>query len=279
MFRFMFCYGVIQFTSVLLLYRHHLELADNQYLWIDLGLVFPYTILMPTLRAKSRLSPGRPESNLLSTAMAFSVIGTTIVLASFQVACMEWLLSSGSRVNDGSVDIHCNIESTQSFLFSNFQYVAVAFSLSQNYGLYRSPLWNNPALSLMICFGFIICTIFLLFPEADAKHIFCLEDMPSSTRWTIWLIALCNTLAVVIYERFFVHHKSLDEEPREVRELREVLNDIEEDPEKHGNGCKVYEERLIADAWLPDTRIQRPAYSIVETHSAPIWAAMADLEL
>jgi len=38
MFKYMFCYGVIQFTSVIVLYKMVLELADYQYLWADLGM-------------------------------------------------------------------------------------------------------------------------------------------------------------------------------------------------------------------------------------------------
>lgn len=38
MFKYIFCYGVIQFTSVIVLYKMVLELADYQYLWADLGM-------------------------------------------------------------------------------------------------------------------------------------------------------------------------------------------------------------------------------------------------
>lgn len=37
MFKYMFLYGLIQFTGVIILYYLLLELTDTQYLWADLG--------------------------------------------------------------------------------------------------------------------------------------------------------------------------------------------------------------------------------------------------
>ena len=87
MFQYMFCYGVIQFTSVLVLYRSLLELADYQYLWADLGLVFPLVLTIPLMRSEPRLSRGRPEADLLAPAVWRSVIGLMTLIVVFQVPC------------------------------------------------------------------------------------------------------------------------------------------------------------------------------------------------
>jgi magnesium-transporting ATPase (P-type) len=88
MFQYMFCYGVIQFTSVLVLYRNALELADYQYLWADLGLVFPLVLTVPLMRAEPRLSRGRPAADLLSPNVWRSVLGLMVVIVCFQVGAL-----------------------------------------------------------------------------------------------------------------------------------------------------------------------------------------------
>ena len=94
MFQYMFCYGVIQFTSVLVLYRNLLELADYQYLWADLGMVFPLVLTIPLMRAEPRLSRGRPEADLLAPSVWRSIIGLMVIIVTFQVRSLTGALGS-----------------------------------------------------------------------------------------------------------------------------------------------------------------------------------------
>eukprot|EP00002_Diphylleia_rotans_P029645 TRINITY_DN6050_c0_g1_i2.p1 TRINITY_DN6050_c0_g1~~TRINITY_DN6050_c0_g1_i2.p1 ORF type:complete len:1443 (+),score=311.35 TRINITY_DN6050_c0_g1_i2:49-4377(+) len=157
MFRFMFCYGLIQFTSVVVLYRYILELGDYQYLWADLGLVFPLAIAMPMIKSRKTLSRGRPESDLVSATVFRSVFGFAVLIVGFQIFANEYLHTTSGYVEPtDDTDSIDNQDTTESFLFSNFQYSSVGLALSQSFGVFRQSLHVNPLLSLVLIAQFVM---------------------------------------------------------------------------------------------------------------------------
>ena len=84
-FKFMALYSMIQFASVVMLYDSFSNLSDNQFLWIDLILIFPLAIFMSYTKASKTLSPYMPTANLISFPVLSSVIGQIIIQFSFQV--------------------------------------------------------------------------------------------------------------------------------------------------------------------------------------------------
>lgn len=71
--------------------RLRLELFDNQYLLVDLGLVFPLVLLMPATHPRKELTHGRPEGNLLTFPILISVYGQSVFIMAFQVIAQVYL--------------------------------------------------------------------------------------------------------------------------------------------------------------------------------------------
>lgn len=62
-----------------------------QYLWADLGLVFPMVLFMPATKPRKELSRGRPESNLLAFPILLSVYGQSLFIILFQAMAQVYL--------------------------------------------------------------------------------------------------------------------------------------------------------------------------------------------
>jgi len=60
-FKFMACYSLIQFVSVLLLYSIGNTFGDLQFLWIDLVIILPLVFLMGRTEASSKLTRIKPR--------------------------------------------------------------------------------------------------------------------------------------------------------------------------------------------------------------------------
>lgn len=105
--------------------------------------------------------------------------------------------------------------SSSKFIFSNYSYILLALALCQTYGRFRVPIHKNILLLALMAVE-IAATIFLT-----------LVDMPLFDRWfqlrgaelsrsyrrTLMALGLANGLAFILYERYLIPHKSLDEDP------------------------------------------------------------------
>ncbi|KAL3682686.1 hypothetical protein R1sor_000708 [Riccia sorocarpa] len=223
MFKYMYFYALIQATSVMVLYKYQLELFEYQYLWADLGLVFPMVLFMPATKPRKELTRGKPESNLLAVPILISVYGQSCFIMLFQAIAQVYLQhqtwyenpndASRPRMPDeASFTLDHNQNSTVSFLFSSFQYISMAMALSQSFGMFRcSPLSNIPLIASMICL-FVLSSLFMLKPMAFSMKAFSLVDLSQHENFLywLWLLAVGNSLIFILYERYSVNHKSTE---------------------------------------------------------------------
>lgn len=72
-FKFIELYALIQFTSSTLLYTIGENLADYQFLYVDLVLLIPLSIFMGRTEAYSKLTPHLPSGTLISVPVITSV--------------------------------------------------------------------------------------------------------------------------------------------------------------------------------------------------------------
>ncbi|KAG6552584.1 hypothetical protein Mapa_005784 [Marchantia paleacea] len=226
MFKYMFFYGLIQATSVIVLYRLQQELFDNQYLWADLALVFPLVLFMPATHPRKELTRGKPESNLLAPPILVSVYGQSISIITFQVIAQVYLEQQSwyEKPNDENAelfDAKHNYNSTVSFLFASFQYVSMALTLSQSFGLFRNSVLSNIPLTATLICQFVLSSIFLLKPMQFAFDTFGLVDLSQHKDFIfgLWMLAVGNSLLFIVFERYAINHKSteldMSDTPRE----------------------------------------------------------------
>jgi len=138
--------------------------------------VFPLVLTMPLITAQKQLCRGRPESDLLAPSVFRSVFFLSALIVGFQVFASEmlhWQSFYKPPVDcedcSDATDSMFNVDTTNSYLFSSFQYIAVGAALSQSFGLFRQPLYHHFILCAVIL-GQFIWYVPLLQVIADLSH-------------------------------------------------------------------------------------------------------------
>ncbi|XP_056634533.1 polyamine-transporting ATPase 13A3-like isoform X1 [Diorhabda sublineata] len=162
-FKYMALYSLIQFFSVLILYKLHSELADYQFLFVDLIITTSLAITIGRQGPSDKLGPKRPMSSLVAAKNVIPLFLQIIVCASVQISAIFYLLTqswftpiSSNTVNETQV----SWENTVIFTVSCYQYIILAIVYSKGQP-YRERLITNfwflvSALSLIIFITWLI---------------------------------------------------------------------------------------------------------------------------
>jgi cation-transporting ATPase 13A2 len=74
-FKFIVLYALIESISVCILYRKGVNLSDNQYLYIDMVVLFPLSIFSSWTAASFTLTKDLPSHSLMKVPILISIIG------------------------------------------------------------------------------------------------------------------------------------------------------------------------------------------------------------
>ncbi|KAI9271989.1 hypothetical protein BY458DRAFT_509141 [Sporodiniella umbellata] len=203
-FKYMALYSIIQFTSVTLLYAFGSNLADFQFLYIDLFLILPIAVYMGYTAAWPQLHHKRPTASLMSKKVLTSLIGQIVITSSFQliaywtVHLQPWY--KAPVFDPDGENITC-FENTVLFLLSSFQYilVAVVFSVGPPY---RKPLWTNHRLIATLCVLVVLTCWFVLAPPDYVLNSLELEVIPLSFRIFIIFLGAINLGICLACEKY-----------------------------------------------------------------------------
>ena len=83
-FKFIELYSMIQFFSVTMLYLVGSNLSDNQFLYIDIGVLVPLCIFQCWTGAYHKLTKYLPQESLFSAPVMLSVLGSAFIQFWFQ---------------------------------------------------------------------------------------------------------------------------------------------------------------------------------------------------
>lgn len=78
-FKFIELYSMIQFFSVTILYLERSNLSDNQFMYIDIGVLVPLCIFQSWTGAYENLTPALPQESLFSPPVLVSVLGSAAI--------------------------------------------------------------------------------------------------------------------------------------------------------------------------------------------------------
>lgn len=189
-FKYMAVYPVVQLMSSCVSVYFHSQMADGQYLFDDIGLVFGLATLMLYTKPRTVLSNETPEKSLFSPVVLASFIGQIVINVSFTAMSLAYMRSQDwycdarlaqsnldhdylpldpslpFGVNypcyyiDPEVDVNyetvlSTYETTFPWLFSHFQYIISAIVLCLT-TRFRRPIWTNIYFSTWI----LIVTIY-----------------------------------------------------------------------------------------------------------------------
>ncbi|ODN02682.1 putative cation-transporting ATPase 13A3 [Orchesella cincta] len=240
-FKYMALYSMVQFASVLILYTNLTNLADLQFLWIDLVITCTVTIVMGRIQPVTTLVSKRPMASLVSFSNVFSILSQILVCVAVQFGALmmlksqRWFVPVQPTTGD-DLETLC-WESTTIFSVSSFQYLIVAVIYSKG-PPFRKSFYTNVEF-LLSCIVLTGCTAFLLvYPIGFVGRWFDLE-MPTletqSFRFILIMFPAINLVASFIFENFVSGSKIVKrlgkliwkQEPKSQYKL--LLNEIEND--------------------------------------------------
>ncbi|XP_077434192.1 polyamine-transporting ATPase 13A2 [Vanacampus margaritifer] len=167
LFRYMAVYSMIQFCSVLILYTVSTNLADLQFLFIDVVLVTLLAIVMGKGGPSEKLSPYRPPANLLalpvlgSLFLHISMMILGQLSALFITTSQDWYIPLNSTVF-GTSNLP-NMENTSVFSLSGFQYIFMAVVVTKGHP-HKKLLYHNVIFLCLLLVLFAVMTCLVLYP-------------------------------------------------------------------------------------------------------------------
>eukprot|EP00624_Nannochloropsis_granulata_P007002 evm.model.NODE_5774_length_13239_cov_27.488331.6 len=94
-------------------------------------------------------------------------------------------------------------------------YIFLAIALCQTYGLFRVPVYKNIVLSALVVVEIAASILLLVLDWPIFDHLFQVQgaELVPAYRHKLLVWGLLSGFAFVLYERYLVPHKSLDEDP------------------------------------------------------------------
>jgi cation-transporting ATPase 13A3/4/5 len=221
LFRFMALYSTIQFFAVILLYFVGTVLGNYQYLFQDLAVVFPCTVLMGMSPASAELTIKRPSGNLLSVRNLVTTLCHMCICFGFQFMVFYATFNEPTFVDLSTEEqVPLTWHTTTLYYLSNLQYLVMAALMClglpwkqahRNYQVgffllfvcFHPPHFNSLHAQFIgwYCLSLIFCLL-LLFAPHSSTFFFTVDevDLPGHLRSFIFGCAILNALLCTAFE-------------------------------------------------------------------------------
>uniref|UniRef100_A0A1I8ITS8 P-type phospholipid transporter n=1 Tax=Macrostomum lignano TaxID=282301 RepID=A0A1I8ITS8_9PLAT len=167
-FKFMACYSMCQFVSVLILYWIATNLTDNQFVYIDLFIITTLFVTFSYTAACESIAQEAPSHRLLSFVTCSSIALQCGIFVAFQTLAyfyVRWQSWFYPFVYDSNSDQMACYENTAVFLISVNQYIILAVVFSKSAPYRRSMLTNY---AFMINIAIVVgVNLFVIFAPTD----------------------------------------------------------------------------------------------------------------
>uniref|UniRef100_A0AC34Q1P0 Cation-transporting ATPase n=1 Tax=Panagrolaimus sp. JU765 TaxID=591449 RepID=A0AC34Q1P0_9BILA len=208
-FKYMAGYSLTQFITIMQLYWLNTNLADFQFLYIDLALITLVAVFFGYTPACEKLSRTPPPTRLLSVASMLSIIGQLFIIAAFQVftfiytSQQPWFIPYAVPTAVDEEDRR-SMQGTAIFCVSTFQYITLAIIYSKGYP-YRKPLYSNIPLCVTLLVLSLLSSWVVLMPTNFIISWFEFDPVPYFVdRLLLFMIGFLSGVCSYIYEVFFI---------------------------------------------------------------------------
>ncbi|XP_074655919.1 polyamine-transporting ATPase 13A3-like [Tubulanus polymorphus] len=219
-FKYIACYSLTQFVTVLILYWIGANLTDFEFLYIDLILLTSLSITFGRTAAYPFLSREPPLVSLFSSAPIISLIIQVSVQLLFQVITYYFVLAQPWYVPfvRNAEEEYASHENFSLFCVSSFQYITLAIVFSKGTPYRKSILTNYWFLANLVIL--IAFTAYLTIYPAEFFMSFIELLPPKSIEFRLLLVGIsaANFLASLILESFLVDNVRLRRKWRETKE-------------------------------------------------------------
>ncbi|XP_012941516.2 probable cation-transporting ATPase 13A3 [Aplysia californica] len=210
-FKYIACYSLTQFTSVLILYWIGANLTDYEFLYVDFFLVTSFSVTFSRTGPYKDLVKDRPLVSLLSPGPIISiVIQTMLVIAAqiyvfFNVREQPWFEPFVENEDD---DYQCH-ENAAVFLISAYQYCVLALTFSKG-APFRDRIYTNWWLLINTFVAFGVCIWITMYPTDPIAELLELKPFPSYSYRALYIgVAFIFFVASYISEKFVVDNEAL----------------------------------------------------------------------
>ncbi|KAI9326864.1 hypothetical protein BDR26DRAFT_826602 [Obelidium mucronatum] len=188
--------GLIQFSSVMILYTMYTNLGNNMFPYIDLVITVPVAIFMSESGPHDLLDPKRPTSSFASKKVMFSVVGQALIQAIMQYSIFFHVKSMPFYIEyqvDISDDNYRCYENTCVFLLSAFQYLFVA-AIYCDGAPYREDFWRNTRFIITITCLLAANLYLTLIPSESVLEYMDLITLPLEGKLYVLCFAALNLI-------------------------------------------------------------------------------------
>ncbi|KAK7494113.1 hypothetical protein BaRGS_00014586 [Batillaria attramentaria] len=212
-FKYMACYSLTQFCSVLILYWIGANLTDPEFLYTDLFLITTLFITFSRTAPYDQLAKQGPPISLVSPGPVLSIMTQMVIIIVPQVLVFlhiqqqPWFVPFVDNEED---DYVCH-ENAAVFLVSAYQYIILSVTFSKG-APFRKTIFSN----WLFLINLIVCTAvtiwITIYPTDEFAEIMELAQFPSiNYRALIVGVAAINFLLSVIVEMYIVDSTSIHE--------------------------------------------------------------------
>ncbi|XP_052278090.1 polyamine-transporting ATPase 13A3-like isoform X1 [Dreissena polymorpha] len=205
-FKYMACYSLTQFLSVLILYWISNNLTDFEFLYIDLILLTSLSVTFGRTHAYGKLHRVPPLVKLTSVAPVLSLILHIIIMLAVQVFFLFYIKQASwfvAFVIDPEDEYnYISYENMAIYVSSTYQYIILAIIFSKGKP-YRKSMFTNYAflVNLIIVFG--VTAWLNIYPTDAVAEFFELQMPPDVPYRFIFLgVGFINLLLCLLLETF-----------------------------------------------------------------------------
>ncbi|XGW32615.1 hypothetical protein V3C99_017286, partial [Haemonchus contortus] len=201
-FKYMAGYSLTQFSSIMLLYWISSNLADFQYLYIDLFLITLVALFFGNTPASDCLSSTPPPTRLLSLASVTSVCGQLFIMAITQfyvfvsTTWQPWFIPYAVPAGDEEEDMR-SMQGTALFCMTTLQYISLAIIYSKGEP-YRKPMFFNPQLCIILLVLTTVSLYITLWPPGFVISFLEYDPIPYFEN-RLFLVMVALICAVISY--------------------------------------------------------------------------------
>jgi magnesium-transporting ATPase (P-type) len=207
MFKYMACYSLLQYFTVICLYQINSNLGDYQFLFVDLFIILPTVLFMSRTEASRKLVRSKPPSSLISrsvfASLAWHLISAFIIQVCVMINVQQQQFYRPLATSPNTKDNIETYETTALFSINIFQTfgVALAYSISRPF---KKPLLTNKIYTVVLIILIVILSYLVLVPDSTTMWILQLVDMPIMYKVRLFIIGILYLCMSYIFERFFI---------------------------------------------------------------------------
>jgi magnesium-transporting ATPase (P-type) len=208
-FKYMACYSLTQFISVLILYWPGGNITDFEFLYVDLILITTFSITFSRTEPYHDLVSERPLVSLISVGPILAIVTQIMLVIAAQtfmfyhVMDQPWFVPYKDNPDN---NYRCQ-ENAAVFLMSAYQYIILAVTFSKG-APFRKSIFSNWLFLLNLLGGLALTVWITMYPTEPISNLLELELLPSMKYRAFFIgVAFVNFVLSYIVEAFVIDNE------------------------------------------------------------------------